>query len=279
MIAGSDLADWRKQAPWPLDAQVEQDLILSRALVEIYSDPLLKSQLAFRGGTALHKLFFTPAARYSEDLDFVQIEPGPIGPAMTALRKRLEPWLGKTKWKQGEFLVTFYYQVETDLEPKTRLRIKIEINTREHKSVYGVKLYPYTVTNSWFQGNASLLSYELEELLGTKLRALYQRKKGRDLFDLAYALEHNPKLDPDKVITCFLHYGEQAGNKIFKEEFEENLEAKAEDPEFGSDISALLASEDSLTTRMSFDVQKAIETVQDTLVSRLPARNKVLHKK
>lgn len=42
--------------------------------------------------------------------------------------------------------------------------------------------------NSWFSGRSELTTYALEELLGTKLRALYQRKKGRDLFDLQKAL-------------------------------------------------------------------------------------------
>ena len=53
---------------WPDDIQVEQDLILSRILMEIFSDPFLNKELAFRGGTALHKLFFSPPARYSEDI-------------------------------------------------------------------------------------------------------------------------------------------------------------------------------------------------------------------
>jgi hypothetical protein len=65
--------EWRTFAPWSTDAQVEQDLILSRALVEIFSNPLLSKSLAFRGGTALHKLFIKPAARYSGDIDLVQV--------------------------------------------------------------------------------------------------------------------------------------------------------------------------------------------------------------
>ncbi|MGH2469017.1 MAG: nucleotidyl transferase AbiEii/AbiGii toxin family protein [Chloroflexota bacterium] len=36
----------------------------------------------------------------------------------------------------------------------------------------------------WFTGSADVPTFALEELLGTKLRALYQRRKGRDLFDL-----------------------------------------------------------------------------------------------
>jgi hypothetical protein len=94
MIQRDFIVAWRQQAPWPTDAQVEQDLVLSRALVEIFRDPLLSRELAFRGGTALHKLFLPASARYSEDIDLVQISPGPIGPVMTALRGA-ERWGGR----------------------------------------------------------------------------------------------------------------------------------------------------------------------------------------
>lgn len=64
MIPTAAITAWRHHAPWALSEQVEQDLVLSRALVELYSDPLLADELAFRGGTALHKLHLRPASRY-----------------------------------------------------------------------------------------------------------------------------------------------------------------------------------------------------------------------
>ena len=69
MIPQADIIAWRRVAPWPDDGMVEQDLVLSRALVEIFSDATLAHGLAFRGGTALHKLVLAPPSRYSEDLD------------------------------------------------------------------------------------------------------------------------------------------------------------------------------------------------------------------
>lgn len=47
MIPRAHITAWRANAPWSRDAQVEQDLVLSRALVEIFSDPLLNSQQLF----------------------------------------------------------------------------------------------------------------------------------------------------------------------------------------------------------------------------------------
>jgi hypothetical protein len=76
MIPFDFITEWRSQAPWVSDLQVEQDLILTRAVVDLFSHETLPGALAFRGGTALHKLFLAPAARYSEDLDLVQVKGG-----------------------------------------------------------------------------------------------------------------------------------------------------------------------------------------------------------
>ena len=79
MIPRDYITEWRALAPWVQDSQVEQDLVISRALVEIFSHPVLVDGLAFRGGTALYKLHLTPPARYSEDIDLVQTAPGRAG--------------------------------------------------------------------------------------------------------------------------------------------------------------------------------------------------------
>lgn len=102
MIPHDYITEWRAEAPWVADSQVEQDLVISRALVEIFSHPALKDALAFRGGTALYRLHLKPAARYSEDIDLVRTEAGPAGPIMDALREVLDPWLGGPRWKQAE---------------------------------------------------------------------------------------------------------------------------------------------------------------------------------
>ena len=77
MISGAYIKEWRQKVPWSQNDQVEQDLIICRALVEIFRHPDLTDNLAFRGGTALFKLHLPPV-RYSEDIDLVQVHPGPI---------------------------------------------------------------------------------------------------------------------------------------------------------------------------------------------------------
>jgi predicted nucleotidyltransferase component of viral defense system len=90
MIPKPAIAQWQAHAPWKDFSQVEQDLIISRALVAIFSDDFLREQLAFRGGTALHKLYLNPAPRYSEDIDLVQVNAGPIKPIMERINEVID---------------------------------------------------------------------------------------------------------------------------------------------------------------------------------------------
>ncbi len=87
MIPINHITQWQKHAPWALQSQVEQDLVLSRALVTMYQNPLIQKSLAFRGGTALNKLYCNSSARYSEDIDLSQIKSESIGDTLNGVRK------------------------------------------------------------------------------------------------------------------------------------------------------------------------------------------------
>lgn len=241
MIPRAAITAWRGRAPWSLDSQVEQDLVLSRAMVELFSHDVLKKLTALRGGTALNKFHFKSPERYSEDIDLVQVEAGPIGSVMDGVHQSLDSWLGEPKRKQGQGRVTFFYRFMTETEPAISMRLKVEINTREHFSVQGIVRQHFQVNNRWFSGSAEVSTYHLDELLGTKLRALYQRKKGRDLFDLWAASRHS-FVDARKLVVCFQRYLENDGLRISRAEFEANLQEKLNDPDFGRDLDPLLAS-------------------------------------
>lgn len=263
MIPRDYITEWRSEAPWVEDYQVEQDLVISKALVDIFSHPLLAHSLAFRGGTALYKLFLRPPARYSEDLDLVQIEAAPAGPIMDALHEVLDPWLGRPRYKQSEGRVTFDYRFTSEDPTPLKLKLKIEINTREHFTVYGMEPMPFGVSSRWFEGSCEMPSYALDELLGTKLRALYQRRKGRDLFDLSTALADG-RASPQRIIESFQAYMEHSGDAVSRAEFEENLAAKLEDHRFSADIGPLLVH------GHSWDLDAMAQGVLDALLSRLP---------
>ena len=263
MIPHDYITEWRARAPWVEDFQVEQDLVISRALVEIFSDAVLARSLAFRGGTALYKLYLTPPTRYSEDIDLIQVEPGPAGPVMDALRAVLRPWLGDAQWKQSAGRLTFVYRYLSEDVPAMRLRLKIEINTREHFAVFGFATRRFSVESRWHSGSADVVTFELDELLATKLRALYQRKKGRDLFDLANGLGH-PRSDPRRIVAAFQEYMGRDGHPVTRAMFERNLAGKMSDPQFGADMSALL------TRGHDWQPAAAALTVSDRLLSVLP---------
>ncbi|MFO0696692.1 MAG: nucleotidyl transferase AbiEii/AbiGii toxin family protein [Polyangiales bacterium] len=262
MIPRDFITEWRDRAPWVLDRQVEQDLVISRALVELFSREPIARSLAFRGGTALYKLHMKPAARYSEDIDLVQTSPAGIGGVLDAIHAALDPWLGRPKWKQTEGRVTLIYRFESDDVPPVGLKLKVEINSREHFTVYGLERRRFEVTSRWFTGVAHLHTYELDELLGTKLRALYQRKKGRDLFDLALALERGD-VSPDRIVEVFAKYMEAEGTKVTRAMFEQNLVAKRKDPIFTADMTPLLAH------GHAWDFDDAFDRVWTGLVARL----------
>ena len=262
MIPHDYITEWRSHAPWVEDFQVEQDLVISRALVEIFSHPLLRDSLAFRGGTALHKLFLRPPARYSEDIDLVQIDAEPAGPVMDALRDTLGPWLGP-KRRQSQGRVTLMHRFDSEDRPPVPLRLKLEINTREHFSVLGYREEAFSVASRWYSGASSITTFGLNELLATKLRALFQRRKGRDLFDLATALDHEA-VDPDQIVSVFLEYMEREGQRITRARMEENLHAKWQDGRFLADVHPLLAG------GASWNAEEGWARVQDELVVRLP---------
>ena len=266
MISRAHITAWRANAPWSTDAQVEQDLVLSRALVEIFSDPSLAARLAFRGGTALYKIYLLPPPRYSEDIDLVQTDAGAIGPVMAALHAKLDPWLGEPRRKQAQGGVTFIYRFFSEIPPATPLRLKVEINTREHFAVYGFVRRQFEVSSPWFSGGAELVTYSLEELLGTKLRALYQRKEGRDLYDLATALTRDPHLDVERTVQCFLQYMNRTGARVSSAEYEANLLSKMADPVFLADVDPLLSPQ----AAERFDAERAATSVMEQFVARLP---------
>ena len=211
MIPEIAITQWRNIVPWTDAKQVEQDLIICRALIAIFSDDYLAGRLAFRGGTALHKLYLSPQPRYSEDIDLVQIKAEPIKPTIDRLREVLS-FLGEPKVKQKKNNNTLIFRTESSIPPVLPIKLKVEINCREHFNMLGLEEVDFEMNNLWFSGSCKIKTYKLDELVGTKVRALYERRKGRDLYDLYKALQ-NTELNTDNVICCFKGYMEKEEKK------------------------------------------------------------------
>ena len=262
MINRASIAQWRTQATWNTSEQVEQDLIICRALIAIFKDEFLASQLAFRGGTALHKLYLVPQSRYSEDIDLVQINSGAIKPILSRLGEVLDFLPGKVI-KQKRYNNTMLFRMESEIPPVIPIRLKVEINCFEHFNELGLVKVPFSIENSWYSGNCELTTYVLEELLGTKLRALYQRKKGRDLFDLYKAI-NTTDADPETIIRCYKRYMDFVVSKPpTHKQFILNMEDKMVDPDFLGDMDNLLHSNET------FNIQEAYQMVKEKIIDRL----------
>jgi len=178
---------------------------------------------------------------------------------------RFKPFgaLGNPKWKQGQGRFSLYYRFQTTFAPVSTMRLKIEINTREHFSFLDVAKQRFTVDNPWFKGTTDLPVYQLDELLGTKMRALYQRKKGRDLYDLSMALR-SKSVDSDRVIKCFRHYMKHDRLAVSRAEYEANLAAKLQSKVFLGDIQLLIRADSEYNPIAAADI------VQSELIAKLP---------
>lgn len=223
----------------------------------------MADNLAFRGGTALHKLYLSPQPRYSEDIDLVQINAGPIKPIIDKLRDEVLVFWGIPVVKQKANNNALIFKLESEIAPVMPIRLKVETNCREHFSVLGWQKFPFSVESQFYTDSCEITTYQLEELLGAKLRALFQRRKGRDLFDLYTAIAQR-NLNFDQILECYRTYMNFVpGNQPTKNEFLLNMETKMQDDEFYGDTQLLLRNVEA------YNPQEAYELVKVNLLERI----------
>ncbi|OBP77992.1 nucleotidyl transferase AbiEii/AbiGii toxin family protein [Mesorhizobium loti] len=268
MIPAQNIVAWGNVVPWADQRQVEQDLIISRALIDIFNDDLLSAELRFRGGTALNKLHFPEPLRYSEDIDLVRTTSGPIGPILDQLRVVLEPWLGRAQFDQSPVAPKFRFRVEGEDGSGVPIRLKVEINTREIEAYDPPQAIPFQMDNPWFAGGAAIPTFSREEMLATKLRALLQRDKGRDLYDLSHALDVFAGLNVDRITEMFGLYLQFAGQAISRAQAEERMFAKLANPRLLTDMRPLLSA--AQAEALSDDAAKeAFERAFEELIAKI----------
>jgi predicted nucleotidyltransferase component of viral defense system len=259
MIHQTHLTAWQAHAPWDKRSKIEQDLRLSRGIAAIFSDPVLAEHLAMRGGTVLHKGHLAPAARYSEDIDLVLIKPMAKDTLELRLRAVLTPVLGTPS---GSIVADAWLAVRNARKPSKLLRtvfsfvplglrhpmtVKVEVNINENKSLFPL----VEVDVNLLSGEGELKtcrarSYEIHELLGTKLRALMQRRQGRDLFDLYHAAEFGSKATPicivdgARTVEAFSWYLANENEHLGLDEAERWLNEALQTAAFRNDMKTLL---------------------------------------
>ena len=277
-LTRQDVLSHQTFVPWPAQHQVEQDLLLCCAMTALFSDPFLSRQIAMRGGTILHKAFLAPAARYSEDIDLVVIGDRPEEHIRAALKRVLRDILGKPKrwgWEEMKLAVRnvakpsrvlrVTYEVLSVIEPGRMLTVVVEANVTERTPHLAVVKLPFSAP---FRGgllSANINSFDIHEMMGTKMRALFQRKRGRDLFDLYWAITTSAKpVEPKQIIESFQYYMEQEGTAVPRDEFLHQLDIRLADRGFCSDMEPLLHA------GLTYDPQLAGKHVREQLLMLLP---------
>jgi len=250
-----DILAHQQQVPWPNLRQIEQDLLLCRAMTALFDDGFLKTQVAMRGGTLLHKVHLAPASRYSEDIDLVVIGDRPDEHVRKAINRVLLGVLGRptsSAWQAVKLAVRnavkpskvlrVIYRVPSVTDPRgTPLEIVIEANVTERKSYRPISLLPFSYLFRDEMVATTVNGFEIHEMLGTKMRALFQRRRGRDLFDLYWALtEAGTPVNPAEIIELFLYYLQQEGTVATRDEFIGLLQSHLNDRGFLTDMNALL---------------------------------------
>jgi predicted nucleotidyltransferase component of viral defense system len=266
MIPTQNIVAWSKVAPWAEPRQVEQDLIIARALVQLFSDPFLREELRFRGGTALNKLHFPKPLRYSEDIDLTRTKEGASKPIWDRLHDLLNPWLGDPVYLRSPVAPAFRYEVSAE-DGSSTIRLKVEINEAEITPLDPPRTIPFKVDNRWFAGAADISTFSTEEVLATKIRALLQRNKGRDLVDLAHALEVFKGLNAQRTVDMFVEYTKQ--KSIPRWEAEKRMFEKLERRGFLADVHPLLTAEE----RERFDDaagKRAFQQVFEAFITKIP---------
>lgn len=277
-ITRQDVLAHQAVVPWAAQHQIEQDLLLCRAMVAIFEDGFLRNQIAMRGGTLLHKVHLSPAARYSEDIDLVVVGDRPEEHVRRAIRRVLKDVLGKPKASAWDSLVLairntvkpsrvlrLTYAVPSIMEPGRTLEIVVEANVTERQPHRPVVEMPFGFPFRGKEVRTQIKGFDIHEMLGTKMRAMFQRRRGRDLFDLYWALtKASPPVDPVAVVESFAHYLRQEGGTAGREEFITSLREHLKDRGFCSDMEPLLRQ------GLNYDPQSAGNLVVARLLNRLP---------
>jgi predicted nucleotidyltransferase component of viral defense system len=273
-----DVIAHQASVPWPLQRQVEQDLLLCLAIAALFNDEFLRSQIAMRGGTLLHKVHLAPAARYSEDIDLVVYGDRPEAHIAKAIKRVLKGVFGTPTdsiWDTIQLAIRnvvkpsrvlrLTYSVPSVSEPGATLDVVVEANVTERKPHREIVHIPFEFIYRGVTLKSALNGYDLHEMLGTKMRALFQRNRGRDLFDLYWALTMaTPAVDPAIVIESFRHHLEQEGGGAARSEFIGILDSHLADRSFCNDMLPLLR------VGLDYDPKKAGELVKAKLLGLLP---------
>lgn len=204
MIPAREILDLR--AEWLLRGDViEKDYTLGWLLAAIAANSELADTWVFKGGTCLRKCYYE-TYRFSEDLDFTVIDGGPEEPAdLLRIFGDISDWLydragiqlevddrtfARRQNRRGRPTTVGRIGFRGPTTTPTLPKVKVDLTSDEalvDRPVMRPILHPYSDHPLPGEG---VLSYSIVELLGEKLRALAERCRPRDLYDVVNVYRH-----------------------------------------------------------------------------------------
>lgn len=270
MIRKQDILD--RAAEWRLRPDVvEKDYVLGWLLAALaLSD--VRTTWVFKGGTCIKKCFFE-TYRFSEDLDFSLAPEAPY--TEEALRETLQDLARTAAELSGvEFpadRVEVRVQRNRQGQPTFQGRIayrgplgvptfpRVLLDITQHESILDAPIeravfHPYPDAPA---DSLAVVTYSFNELLAEKLRALLERSRPRDLYDVVFLLENSPE-SFDLAIARDVFHGKCASKQITPPSVAQLVQVVSAAPELRSEWSNMLAH------------QLPVLPVVDEFLQRLP---------
>ncbi len=180
---------------------VEKDYVLGWLLSGIYNDPIISNEWIFKGGTCLKKCWFE-TYRFSEDLDFTIINAQHLNIEFLYERfSKISDWLQENSGielpkdliifkiytnKKNSIACEGRVSYRGPIAPRNRSlpRIKIDLTANEKIVLPPVIRTVSHVYSDYPDHGIQALCYSYEEIFGEKIRALSERTRPRDLYDV-----------------------------------------------------------------------------------------------
>jgi predicted nucleotidyltransferase component of viral defense system len=159
------------------------------------------------------------------------------------------------------------YKIPSVSESGRELTLEVETNVSERLPKCELQRLPFEVVFRGERLQSTLVSYNINEMLATKMRALFQRRRGRDLFDLYWALTSRAArpVIVEEVVDAFQHYMRGEGTRVPRAEFVAHLRScLADRVGFCTDMIPLLRR------GVEYNPDQAGLHVQTHVLSRLP---------
>jgi predicted nucleotidyltransferase component of viral defense system len=229
---------------------IEKDYVIGWILIAIQNHPITKDSWIFKGGTCLKKCFFDDY-RFSEDLDFTLIDPKQVKEEiLRPVLQEIARWVYEQSGIEiPENLIVLDPHRNLSIQGKLSYRgplkqpsphptIKLDLTANEQIVLKPERRIIFHNYSDYPNSIPRILSYSYEEIFAEKLRALAERARPRDLYDVVHLYQERHRLsDMEKLLESL--QGKCAFKKIAMPSLD-TIQQQPQKPEFFSEWENML---------------------------------------